>query len=388
MLSMPTHIFHRSTLANTFAQRILSERCSSGIFISAPRRTGKSTFIREDLMPALRGQGVEVIYVDLWADRAAEPGDMISSAIRAHLTENEPRLLKWAKQSGLNKVSVAGLQIDLAKVGVGSGETLSSGLSLLSDAANVMIVLVIDEAQHALTTTKGADALFALKAARDELNSSRHYGFRLIATGSNSEKLAMLVNGKDQAFYGAPLIDLPFLDDDFLEWDRQRFGNIVPTIEAMKEAFLLCGHRPEYIDQSLDALSFKLDLSQDNIDERLLSEIEHKLQKDKQDFMRLVNSLPPVQSAVLKVMAEEGEQFSPFKAPTLERYRQYCSGFAVNDVRIDNSSVQYALDALRDKGLAWKSSRGVYAVEEDQHSEWLAGREDCNQTGSLTLTFL
>ena len=368
---MSDRIFHRHTLATMFAARILSERGTSGIFISAPRRTGKSTFIREDLTPMLIDQGAEVIYVDLWSDRAADPGEMISSAIRAHLALNESKLLQWARKGGLNKVSVAGLQVDMTKVGVGSGETISKGLSVLSDATKVIIVLVIDEAQHAMTTQKGADSLFALKAARDELNSSRHHGFRLIATGSNSDKLALLVNGKDQAFFGAPLVDLPYLDDDFLEWDRVRFGGISPSMNAMRQSFLLSGHRPEYIDQSLDTLSFKLDLNEENIDERLLAEIQLKITNNKNDFMRLVNSLPPVQFAVLKIMAEEGEIYSPFKATTLDRYRLLCSDYSSEDVRVDNSSVQYALDALRDKSLVWKSSRGVYAIEEGQHIAWL-----------------
>ena len=70
-------------------------------------------------------------------------------------------------------------------------------------------MLIIDEAQHAITTDKGYDALYALKAARDELNSSRHHGLRIVATGSNRDKLAMLRNSKDQAFFGAPLQPFP-----------------------------------------------------------------------------------------------------------------------------------------------------------------------------------
>ncbi len=370
---MSDQIFHRSLLAKTFAERILSERCNSGLFISAPRRTGKSTFIREDLTPKLIESGAEVIYVDLWSDRAADPGEMISSTIRAHLAANESTLLQWARKGGLNKVSIAGLQVDMTKVGVGSGETISKGLSVLSDATKSIIVLVIDEAQHAITTSQGGDALFALKAARDELNSSQHHGFRLIATGSNSDKLAMLVNGKDQAFFGAPQINLPYLGDDFLEWDRLRFGSVLPSIDAMRESFLLSGHRPEYLEQALDALSFNFDLSPENIDERLIAEIHRKINDAKNDFMRLVNSLPPIQAAVLQVMAEDSENYSPFKAQTLERYRLFCSDFSNDDVRIDHSSVQYALEALRDKSLVWKSSRSVYAIEDNQHIAWLTG---------------
>ena len=80
------------------------------------------------------------------------------------------------------------------------------------------IVLIIDEAQHAITTDESARALFALKAAGDELNSTKHHGLRVVATGSNRDKLAMLRAGRDQAFYGAPLVSFPHLDASYVKW--------------------------------------------------------------------------------------------------------------------------------------------------------------------------
>lgn len=50
---------------------------SSGLFLAAPRRTGKSTFMREDLRPALEQSGAHVLYVDLWSNRATDPGDLM-----------------------------------------------------------------------------------------------------------------------------------------------------------------------------------------------------------------------------------------------------------------------------------------------------------------------
>ncbi|MEX5618452.1 ATP-binding protein, partial [Pseudomonas syringae] len=79
-------------------------------------------------------------------------------------------------------------------------------------------VLMIDEAQHAITTEAGVAALFALKAARDELNSSRHHGLRIVCTGSNRDKLAMLRNSKDQAFFGASMVPFPTLDQNYIDW--------------------------------------------------------------------------------------------------------------------------------------------------------------------------
>ena len=115
----------------------------------------------------------------------------------------------------MDKVSVGGMSFALDRIGLGAGDnsgiSLSSAFAALSDETGQIIVLIIDEAQHSITTDSGNDALFALKAARDELNSSRHKGLRVVATGSNQDKLAMLRNSKEQAFFGAPLIKFPAL---------------------------------------------------------------------------------------------------------------------------------------------------------------------------------
>ena len=364
-------IFHREALADMQAKSIISGRGASGVFLSAPRRTGKSTFIREDLVPKLTSLGVEVIYVDLWADRAEDPGNMIADAVGNHLRKNESKLVQWAKNSGINKLSMAGVQVDFGKVGIGAKETFSSGLAALSDATKSLIVLVIDEAQQAITSGKGSDALFALKAARDELNSSLHHGFRLVATGSNRDKLSMLVNVKDQAFYGAPLVTLPFLDDEFLKWEQLKFdGAVTPSINAMRESFISCGYRPEFLIQCLDVLAFQPDLDQANVDGRLLDEMQRKMGDSKKDFVRLLNSLPPMQAAVIRVMAEDNELYAPFKTETVKRYK-LLSELTGGDANVDISSIQYALDALRDKSLVWKSSRGIYSIEDSQHIAWL-----------------
>ncbi|MBV5332068.1 ATP-binding protein, partial [bacterium] len=44
----------------------LFDDAPNGLFLAAPRRTGKSTFLQVDLQPALEKRGVVVVYVDLW----------------------------------------------------------------------------------------------------------------------------------------------------------------------------------------------------------------------------------------------------------------------------------------------------------------------------------
>jgi hypothetical protein len=369
---MSVAIFHRKTLAENIAKRTLSPKGVSGVFISAPRRTGKSTLINEDIVPYLRDAGAEVIYVDLWSDRSRDPGDLISEAIREHLLQREGAILKWARKGGLDKVKLAGIEMDIGKVGIGSEKTIAKALAELSDATEHMIVLVIDEAQHAITTGAGADTLFALKAARDQLNGSAHFGFRLIATGSNRDKLSLLVQGKDQAFLSAVLMDLEPLGDDYLAWELDQYDEVVkPSVDVVKRAFVAAGHKPETLRKALDDLACRFYVTAENVDAVFQDVVDKIMAEAKQGFMRQINSLPPLQAAVLTVMACTGADFAPFRPRTVGMYVQACKKFTDDEIKIEGSSIQYALESLRAKSLVWNSSRGVYAIEDSQHVIWI-----------------
>jgi hypothetical protein len=363
-------IFHREALADDLASRLLAapstSASGSGLFLAAPRRTGKSTFLREDQRPALERRGATVIYADLWADRTADPGTVIVAAIRAALAQRAGVVARLARSSGLDRVTVGGLAFGLDRVGLGQGVSLSTALAALSDEARAMTVLIVDEAQHAITSDAGADALFALKAARDELNSSAHHGLRVVATGSNRDKLAMLRNSKDQAFFGAPLVNFPPLGPDYIAWfiGQLPFG---PELDAVQvhQWFTEAAHRPEILGGAVDALLYDLDARPGQFAQRLHQLVQAQVQASNAEALRVVHSLTPLQSAVLRVMAAAGADYAPFEAQTMARYRQTLATIAPGaTVEPETNNVQQALVALQDKALVWKAARGVYALED------------------------
>lgn len=371
---MSLSIFHRAELASRLADRIVSDKGASGIFLAALRRTGKSTFIREDLAPVLRQRGADVIYVDLWADRAQDPGTLIARAIAEHLRSHEGIITQMARKGGFESVTLGGVKLALDKIGIGQGETLSRALQALSLETRRLIVMVVDEAQHAQTTEAGNAAMYALKAARDELNSSAFSGFRLVATGSNRDKLAILVTGKDQAFLNAKLVDLPHLGQDYLSWVQGRFNHEVkPSLAALNDVFAQCAYRPEILTDVLDDLELELDLASHNMDDHVRRRVRQKLLMYRQAFIQIFDNLPTLQAAVMQTMAEMGQDFAAFKRTSMARYVAICSQRTAESVNVESTSVQYALDALRDKQLVWKSARGVYAIEDSQHAAWLSG---------------
>ena len=83
-------VFHREHYAQEIAQdllkpTVLKEQLRSGVFLSGIRRVGKTTFVRQDLIPALREAGALPIYVDLWADKSKDPSTLVHEAVRSAL---------------------------------------------------------------------------------------------------------------------------------------------------------------------------------------------------------------------------------------------------------------------------------------------------------------
>jgi hypothetical protein len=373
-------VFHRTALADRLASQILQvaigSASGSGLFLAAPRRTGKSTFAREDLRPALEKAGAIVLYADLWKDLTKDPGHVIVNAVREVLGSNEGVIARLAKSTGMEKVSVGGMSFSLDRIGLGKDVDLTTALAGLSDETKKPIVLIIDEAQHAITTEDGVAALFALKAARDELNSSKHFGLRIVCTGSNRDKLAMLRNSKDQAFFGAMMVPFPSLDKSFTDWFCQ-FVNLMHPLDP-DEVFKLfneSGFRPELLGAAADSIRFDLMLDPADIPTRFAELVRNEAAELNGNLKRIIRSLTPIQSAVLRVMCAKGDTYAPFEAPTQALYAEALrlAGIAPADIKVEVTGVQQALLALQEKKLVWKASRGVYAVDEQVIVDLLAG---------------
>lgn len=365
-MALDPPLFHRPELAARMAEQILSTQIGSaapsGLFLAAPRRTGKSTFLREDLRPALESAGALVLYADLWADKAADPGDVVVAVVREALGAQDGLVRQVARKLGLKSVDLGGgaLSFDLTPIGLGAQVSLSQALAELSGAIKRPIVLIIDEAQHAITSERGYDAMAALKAARDELNSSRHHGLRVVATGSNRDKLAMLRNSRDQAFYGAPLVKFPPLGRDFIQWFCEGVGLPMPLDpQRVWGLFEKSGFRPEILGAAADDIRFDFDIEPQQVVDRFDTAVVERILSADEQVLRVIHSLTPLQSAVLRVMAQRDEAYAPFEAETMAAYATVLKG-----EKVETSSVQQALTALQEKALVWRERRGVYALEE------------------------
>jgi hypothetical protein len=263
-------IFRRPELARQMAKQllhpgVLDEALRSGLFFSGLRRTGKTTFLVHDLIPALEADGAIVIYVDLWSDTQASPASLVHVAIRKALADLQtPASTLLAKLRKVKKAKVEAMGLafgfEVDKLGEHGGPTLAQALTEVVDKAGTDVVLIVDEVQHAMSSEDGNQMLVALKSARDAINprpgSVGHFIF--VGTGSHRAMVNELITRRSQAFAGASSVDYPVLDASFVQYVLDRLNaesaGPWPSLEVAVQAFRALGHRPEELVRALRQL--------------------------------------------------------------------------------------------------------------------------------------
>lgn len=379
MLTFPRTVLAQELVRALQGKTLLGD-AHNGLFLAAPRRTGKSTFLQGDLQPALEHEGVVVVYVDLWADSRRDPGKLIAEAIARALEPRLSLISRGAMKAGLDKVKVGGLEVDTSKIGKIDGLTLTEALRLLHERAGKPVALIIDEAQHALTSEAGEAAMIALKSARDQLNRPGVVNLMLVMSGSDRDKLLRLVNTAGAPFYGSQIQRMPHLGPDFIAHiaamiETQR-AELKPVDQALlQQAFEVFGFRPQFFMAALGEVLSPLTTLTERFEAAVLEAARQQQAQDEDQMASDYLGLKPTEQAVLWRMLEQGTRFRPYDAEALRFYRDK-TGHPVNAAQ-----AQRALEALRQRmpALVWKSARGEYAVEDAGMHRWFEKRHQAGQ---------
>jgi hypothetical protein len=365
-------IFHRTALAQQMAQQllrpgVLDEGLRSGLFLSGVRRTGKTTFLQADLVPALEAAGALVIYVDLWSNTQANPAALVHAAIRRALLELQTpagAVAERLKKLRNAEVAVAGFKFGfkVESVGTEGGATLAQAFTQVVDQARSDIVLIIDEVQHAITSEEGNQMLLALKAARDAINprpGTPGY-FIFVGTGSHRALVSELTARRNQAFVGATSIAYPVLDADYVAHLLQRLRaeglTAQPDLEVATQAFRALGARPEEMLRALRELRALMPAGGDP--NAFLPVIAGTLRSTAADVeIMKVEQLGALATVVFeRVAGVDGDAKGMFSAESLAGYAQVLG----RDVRADE--VQAVLNELMAANVVMRRGHGLYGL--------------------------
>ena len=363
-------VFRRPRLAAELAGRllqpgVLDEGLRSGLFLSGLRRTGKTTFLRTDLVPELEARGAVVIYVDLWSDIKASPATLVQAAVRQTLSQlvipSSPLLARRIQGLDLGGMGFRfGFQLD--QLGEAGGATLAQAFTEVVDQSGSDVVLIIDEVQQAITTDEGNQMLLALKAARDAINprpaTPGHFLF--LGTGSHRALVSELTARRNQAFAGATSLPYPVLDQEYVRHVLERLRGegmeALPSEEAAWTAFATLGHRPEEFLRALGQL--RLSTSSGVAPDQLLPVIAATLRSSAADVeLQKVEQIGGLAMAIFgRVAHEEGPAKGLFSAEAAAAY-----GEAIGrPVRIEE--IQPVVNELLADNLLMRVGHGLYGV--------------------------
>ncbi len=365
-------VFRRPRLAADLAGRllrpgVLDEGWRSGLFLSGLRRTGKTTFLRTDLVPELEAQGALVIYVDLWSDTKASPAALVQAAVRQTLsqlvTPSSPLLSRLRRIKGLDLGGMGfrfGFQLD--QLGEAGGVTLAQAFTEVVDQSGGDVVLIIDEVQQAITTEEGNQMLLALKATRDAINprpeTPGHFLF--LGTGSHRALVSELTARRNQAFAGATSLPYPVLDQAYvrhvLERLRAEGMELLPSEESAWNSFQTLGHRPEEFLRALGQL--RLSTTSGLAPDQLLPVIAATLRGSAADLELLkVEQIGGLATAIFdRVARSEGPARGIFSAEAALSY-----GEAIGrEVRVEE--IQPVVNELLAANVLMRLGHGLYGV--------------------------
>lgn len=365
-------IYRRTELAQAMTKQllhpgVLDEGLRSGLFLSGLRRIGKTTFLLNDLIPALEEAGALVIYVDLWTDAQINPATLVHAAIRktlADLQSPASSVLERLKRVGGVDVGALGFKFGfkLDAIGAKGGPTLAQALTEVVDQAKTDVVLIVDEVQHAITSEDGNQMLLALKAARDAINprpgTPGHFLF--IGTGSHRALVNELTARRNQAFVGATSVAYPVLEGDYVEHLmgrlRQEGATAMPTLAVAIEAFKALGNRPEEIRKALRNLLHSLPPGGDP--DLFLPVIAATLRTAAADLeLAKVEQMGGLATAIFdRIASTDGDARGIFSAEAAADYSKAVG----REVRVEEA--QPVVNELLAANLIMRKAHGIYCV--------------------------
>ncbi|WP_416762233.1 hypothetical protein ACNI65_07865 [Roseateles sp. So40a] len=376
-------LFPRPALAAATVQDLLSVARSRGLLLTGGRFTGKSTFLRHDLLPLLRSDpSLYPIVIDFMAHEEAEPGAVILQTLCAELQSQDGVVRRTARKLGLTGLSLGGMQMSPVQAEADDFKGVLKMLRALSAKTGRRLILLLDEVQRTQTSDHGRRVLLSLARSVNSLNVDARPGPRILATGSHAHKLRKMTFGKEDAFHGATVRALPPLGGDYLQWLHAQVpvrGR--PSSGLMASAFDRLLHRPRDLISVCQVLASYDGNPQHVIDRMFHLLVEECADDGKTEFLLHLRDLPDLPLALSRVMAEAGPEFAPFQlwckrltAALVQARRKLPAPPEFTEGEISD-----ALNVLVARGLIWRGLGFVF--EHARFQRWILSLDPAVEFG-------
>ena len=352
--------YDRTRLATTLGDRLIRHE---RIAMFGPRQTGKTTLLRDEVIPYVQSHDRLAIYIDCWMDMD-DPLQGINYALQKALDglEVKPKGLKRTGSTVVKKLGLMGASIDLGEAPkrqtpARPGLVFDSLLTQILEETSHDVVLVFDEFQAIASVKNGPQISASLRAALTQ--ADKRIG--AIFSGSSDVQLLDMFSRTNTPLYGfARTEGYEPLGLDFIGFVARKFREATRrdlNIVLAQDAFQELGTQPEPFLHAVSLVMANPKWSLANaLDEMLGLQSTNK-------WSATWRGLTGLQQAALKLIFDD-------RAPTSADSVAWAA--TQLGARVQPSSISRALEALGAKGILERKvdGRGWSLIDPVQRA-WL-----------------
>lgn len=337
--------------------------------IFAPRKKGKTEFLREDLLPLAEQRGYRVVYCSMWENRS-DPAAALNVALA-----NAAKPRNWGQKLGKALSRTSGsMELTVPPLGkfnasLDTPATQNPDQALLNmpilmdsviKASKGKVLLALDEIQH-LGKPEFHDFVASLRSCLD----ARKKNIKSIFTGSSRHRLqAMFSQIKAPLFQFSQTSNFPDLGDEFVDFMTLRFQEATGrklSAKKSREAFAKTGHTPGLYREALLTL-----MEAGGTD--IIGAVEHSLQQSRfnSGYAEQFESMRALDREVVRAVVDK---IALYGAKSLARFS------ARLGLEVTRRQVQAAVERLLTEQIIYRENLGSYEIEDPQLAQWLTTPE-------------
>lgn len=332
---------------------------SHALTFFAPRRKGKTEFLKHDLIPAAEEKAWKTVYYSFMEGEDADKAAGFIGCLQAALGGAGLLSRLGARLKGsLPGIAEAEVSFGAAKEGT-ARPSISQLIGQL--AAQGPTLLLLDEVQELAGREENKVLIAGLRTGLD-LHKDK---VKVVFTGSSRENLRRMFASSTAPFFhfGANL-PFPDLERDFVVHIARVYqlatGRMLAE-EALWQAFLQFGRTPAYLREAVEQFVLNpLQPFAEVVAEKLAA------LPDEHQFDDVWASLTPLERGILRCLAE-----APQRVYTVDFRQQMAQMAQLAELpEISTSSMQVAINKLAMRNLIFKNGPR-YAVEDEMLRQWV-----------------
>lgn len=353
MNSPDTWHYPRTELAHALITT-LSTNVVHALTLFAPRRMGKTEFLRHDITPTAENAGFRVFYFSFLDGSSEEVADKFVQALQQFAIDASLFAKGKDKAKAVKKITVAGSSIEMHEP---AKETLSATLLKLSEI-NQPVLLLLDEIQELANMPSAAGLIASLRTG---LDLSRNHIKTIFTGSSRNGLLSMFDDARAPFFHFSSNIDFPELDDGFVRHLSAMYTTI--THDTLDESILIDAfNQLGRVPMQMRLLIKEVILDPSHSLTKALDKIKASLEST-QGYGATWARLKGLDKAIIQYFASGGAE--PYSA---EARKGFANIIGIGEV--STATVQNAIRRLTRQNHLTKNALGDYVISEPNFLMW------------------